>query len=257
MIRLAANNKFAQHEVFNFPVGEMHLRIKETGLCGVHDIFFDFERNDEILELLLLVDTIRNVNKHIGPINLFMPYVPFSRQDRSNESGECFSLRVFAKLINGCGFNKVFIKDPHSDVTAALIDRCIVTTQDEIFQVNFLDKEDFWLISPDAGALKKVNKLYAKLPKCLGVVECSKRRNTVTGKITDTIIHADDLAWKDCYVLDDIADGGSTFIGIAKALKAKRAGKIILMVTHGFFTKGLSVFDGLIDEIYTLRGKIK
>ena len=37
----------------------------------------------------------------------------------------------------------------------------------------------------------------------------------------------------------------------------KEAGKIVLMVTHGFFTKGLKVFDGLIDEIYTRKGKIE
>ena len=28
------------------------------------------------------------------------------------------------------------------------------------------------------------------------------------------------------------------------------------MVTHGKFTKGLEVFKGLIDEIYTNKGKV-
>ena len=62
------------------------------------------------------------------------------------------------------------------------------------------------------------------------------------------------------YIVDDICDGGRTFIEIAKYLKEADSidsSRIHLMVTHGFFTKGLGVFDGLIDHIYTRKGKIK
>lgn len=50
---------------------------------------------------------------------------------------------------------------------------------------------------------------------------------------------------------------GGTFIAIAKELKKHKPKQIVLMITHGFFTKGLEVFDGLIDEIYTRKGKVK
>ena len=59
------------------------------------------------------------------------------------------------------------------------------------------------------------------------------------------------LKGKIAIISDDICDGGMTFIGIAKALRALNCEHIVLYVTHGIFSKGLSVFDGLIDQIFT------
>ena len=42
--------------------------------------------------------------------------------------------------------------------------------------------------------------------------------------------------------MDDICDGGGTFIGLASELMSKNAGAIYLAVTHGIFSNG---FDGL------------
>ena len=52
-------------------------------------------------------------------------------------------------------------------------------------------------------------------------------------------------------ITDDICDGGYTFIKVAEQLKAKGADKVVLFVTHGIFAKGLDVFDGLIDHVFT------
>jgi len=242
------------YEKFYFPVGEMHVKGFKSNPGQYIDIEFNFERNDEIIELLLLVNTI----KHEGcfPGTLYMPYVPFSRQDRINEYGECFSLEVFAELLNSCGFQKVVVTDPHSDVTPALIKNCSIISQEYVFRRYFKGKNEFYLISPDGGSLKKIYKL-AAVVDCYDVIECSKLRNTKTGEITGVKVHFDDFGNKDCYIVDDICDGGRTFIEIAKELQKKKAGRIILMVTHGFFTKGIQVFDGLIDEIYTSNGRIK
>lgn len=82
-----------------------------------------------------------------------------------------------------------------------------------------------------------------------------KKRNVKTGEITETTVHIDDLNGKDCYIVDDICDGGRTFIEIAKVLRRKNSGKIILMVSHGFFTKGKSVILKHIDSIFTQSGR--
>jgi ribose-phosphate pyrophosphokinase len=52
-------------------------------------------------------------------------------------------------------------------------------------------------------------------------------------------------------ITDDICDGGMTFIHVAQRLKALSAERVVLFVTHGIFSKGLGVFDGLIDHFYT------
>jgi ribose-phosphate pyrophosphokinase len=52
-------------------------------------------------------------------------------------------------------------------------------------------------------------------------------------------------------IVDDICDGGRTFIELAKVLRPLTNGSIFLYVTHGIFSQGLDVFKGVIDHIYT------
>jgi ribose-phosphate pyrophosphokinase len=240
------------YEKFNFPVGEMHIKVANLGLEP--KVEMSFERNEEIVELLLINDALSRMDRRIKVLSI--PYVPFGRQDRVAVPGECFSLAVFAQIINQINAENVVVYDPHSDVTTALINNCAVVKQWQIFKPMLEGKSDFLLISPDGGALKKIYELASRV-ECFAVTECSKMRDVKTGTISGVQVHSNDLFKKDCYIVDDICDGGRTFIEIAKVLKEKNCGKIILMVTHGFFTKGLEVFDGLIDEIYTMRGKVK
>ena len=239
---------------FNFPCGEKHVKI----ISFDSSITFEFEKNEDIIELLLLADALKREGNIVA--SLTMPYVPFSRQDRVCNSGEPFSLKVFADLINQMGFDKVIVTDPHSDVVPALINKCVVIPQHEIFQSYFMGTRNPLLICPDGGALKKIYKL-AESPILKAanaeVIECSKIRDTFTGTVTGTKVHATNLRGCDCYIVDDICDGGGTFVSLAKELKKINPGRIILMVTHGFFTKGLQVFDDLIDEIYTRKGRVK
>lgn len=109
--------------------------------------------------------------------------------------------------------------------------------------------KDYLLISPDGGALKKVYKL-AQFLGGQPVIECSKMRDVKTGQLSGFKVFADDLAGKTCVIVDDICDGGGTFLGLAKELKAKNVGKLILVVTHGIFSKGLEELTTVFDEIY-------
>lgn len=52
-----------------------------------------------------------------------------------------------------------------------------------------------------------------------------------------------------CFIVDDICDGGGTFIGTAAMLKSKGAAKVVLIVSHGIFSKGERL-EG-IDEIFS------
>jgi ribose-phosphate pyrophosphokinase len=238
------------------------------------DVFFDFEKNEDIIELLLFCDAAKRAGKFL--VNLHMNYVPFSRQDRTNAVGESFSLHTFATLINSLQFCYVHIMDPHSDVTPALIQNCLIKNQWDLLapliQQNTFGQ--FVLVAPDAGALKKIHKLAQILsmntPRFKGIVESSKIRNTTTGEITGTVVHTSghahilnaDLTFtldpSLVYVIaDDICDGGRTFLELAKVLRAQGAEQVDLYVTHGFFTKGMEVFTGLIDHVYAVNNQSK
>jgi ribose-phosphate pyrophosphokinase len=250
-----------EHKKFNFPAGEMHVQLLPP-FDTIVDAEFVFTKNEDIIELLLFANALKEHHQTLGRLKI--PYVPFGRQDRVASVGECFSLRVFADLINSLNAFEVIVIDPHSDVIPALIKNCTVIHQHEIFDPllnTHFDNDNYLLICPDGGALKKIYKLLPGLAMCDGVIECSKLRNVKTGEITGTRVHTTDhqrLYGSTCVIVDDICDGGRTFIEIAKVLKTQFAVKrVALCVTHGFFTKGLDVFEGLIDDIFTRSGRIK
>lgn len=242
----------------DFPTGEMQINIVNPPSYGqyIQNIEFVFTKNEDIIELLQYCNAATRCGHSFG--RLIIPYVPYSRQDRVNKAGESFSLMVFCDLVNSLGFKEVVVYDPHSDVTAALLKNVSIHPQASIFFGRIKEKKNYVLVSPDAGALKKTYRLSKEL-KCR-VIECSKERDTDTGEISGIRCYGFSPEFdkdKEMIIVDDICDGGRTFIEIAKLLKDLGVKKITLMVTHGFFTKGMRVFDDLIDEIYTKDGRVK
>lgn len=248
---------------FNFPCGEPHVRLEDAELSTSKnvDLVWDYEPAKGIAELftlLLYVDALRRAGQTITSIDI--PYIPCGRQDRVALPGEPLSIAVVASLINNLNVPRITTLDPHSDVTSALIERLHITTQEEFWWLKIRKcmnpNKNVCLISPDAGALKKIYRLAQRVGSCVRVVECSKLRDLNTGALSDFHVNAKSLECLDCVIVDDICDGGGTFIGIAQLLRAKGAKTVTLCVTHGFFTKGLEIFQGHLDAIHTRKGQV-
>lgn len=241
---------------FNFPGGEVHIKIE--GLEGHNgygpvQLTAPLQNSDDIMALLLQTDALRRAG--IKDIHLVMPYIPYARQDRVMVPGEPLSIKVFCDLINSQKYSGVQVWDPHSDVATALLDNCSVIPQHVLLKdVAGEDLHDNTvLVCPDAGARKKIG-LAAKELALTRVLYADKKRDVCTGKILETVISSYPDPWdtiSDHLIVDDIADGGATFIELAKVLRDKGVqGKLSLYVTHGIFSKGLDQFMGLFDYIY-------
>jgi ribose-phosphate pyrophosphokinase len=242
-------------DAFNFPGGECHLKIITDCITDDTHIYAYLDGSDEIMRLLLSVDAIRRVNP-LTRITLTIPYFPYARQDRVCNRGEPLSVKVMAELINSLGCDLVEIFDPHSDVTPALIKNCVITCLTRIIVrselINMLREKKISLLSPDAGAEKKVSQLAKYLSgydRSTDVVLASKVRDTRTGQITSTTVHGD-FDGKDIMIVDDICDGGRTFVELAKVLVSGGAGRLYLYVTHGIFSKGLDELKLYFSNIY-------
>jgi ribose-phosphate pyrophosphokinase len=239
-----------KHFIFNG--GEEHVVIDYVNPNKSVTLRVLLHNSSDILRLLLITDALKRLN--IKTIDLVIPYLPYARQDRVCNPGEAFSVKVMCDLINSQNYNKVTTVDLHSDVPGALLDnhRNVNNISSILYEYFTPEKElkDVILISPDAGSLKKCYK-FAKGWEVSNVIRADKVRDVKTGQVTDTKVYCHDLQGKEVLIVDDICDGGRTFIELAKKLKEKNAGKISLYVTHGIFSKGFGVFDGLIDHIYT------
>ncbi|MGX7667340.1 ribose-phosphate diphosphokinase [Flavobacterium pedocola] len=234
---------------FTFSGGEPHIKIlsaipSATEVTITHRVnsFNDFGL------FCLAVDALRRMG--IKTINAYIPYFPAARQDRVMVAGEPLSVKVYADIINALQLHKVCVFDPHSEVTPAVLDNCVVINNHGfIKEVVEQIGNEILLVSPDGGALKKIYKVSEFLGG-VEVIECSKSRDVKTGKLSGFKVYSEDLQGKDCLIVDDICDGGGTFIGLAEELKRKNAGKLYLAVSHGIFHKG---FDSLkcFDKIFT------
>ncbi|MCX7205961.1 MAG: ribose-phosphate diphosphokinase [Proteobacteria bacterium] len=218
-----------EYKQFQFGAGESHFKILAQTTRHV-DIMFRYAGDQSIIQLLLLNDALKRQGAEL--IDLYIPYFPGARQDRVCNQGEALSVKVYADLINQQNFNQVFIFDPHSDVTAAVLNKVhVVKNHQLIKQVVEEIAEKIVLISPDAGSNKKIFELSVQLGG-LEVIRADKVRDVSNGKIIDTEVYCDDLGGKTCVIIDDICAGGRTFMELAKKLKAKNCGKIILIVSH-------------------------
>ena len=229
-------------EVFKFPAGELHFKGSNllTAEHGLH-IKTDLCNSDEIMLLILIADTYRHLDK-----TLELLYTPYARQDRRTSHYEPFSLRAFARLINSCGFKRVTVYDPHSDVTPALIDNVRVIKRADLLPTPLA--RNIVIVSPDAGAMKANHEVAFKF-NCQHI-SATKIRDVKTGDITGTQVHTDiDLKGRSLMILDDICDGGRTFIELAKVLKKHEPRRLHLHVTVGIFSKGIEVLEEDFDQI--------
>jgi ribose-phosphate pyrophosphokinase len=259
MVELYAYNRSFCEKVdvnfWNFPAGERGVKIVQPETCTNRTKFrlrVNFSSSDDLIDMMLLVDAIRNIEN--SKIELYIPYFPYARQDRVMQEGESHSLRVVANLIKSCNFSKIWVDDPHSDVLAGMFGSGdLEITEQYIYAKELLGgyakNPNTYLVSPDAGALKKIYKVAKHLE--LPVIEANKVRDVSTGNIIRTKVDTLDTGEQvTLIVVDDIIDGGKTYIELAKVLKETYAiRELVLFATHGIFSKGVDVL-ACYDKIY-------
>lgn len=218
-------------------------------------ITWHFESEREIIDLYSFKTLFNLSNTHM---HLHIPYLPYGRQDKGISNETTFNLYVFAELINNLGFFKVTTVDAHS-IMFGLIENCENLSVVGIHEQVINDFRPTYIVFPDKGAMDR----YGKELSHLRTIYCEKTRDQLTGNITGNKVHLpseprhpndpdiDDNAR--LLIIDDICDGGATFIGVAKSIrKMQPKVGIGLFVTHGIFSKGRQhLLDNGIDLIFT------
>jgi len=257
IIYLNGNSEDGIYEQFLYPAGEMQVRLTPKGIEEVEkaeeiQIVARIKNASDIVELRLIVDAIESINS-CPSIIVILPYLPYSRADRRFVNGDCFGLKIFGDLINI--FNRVVTLDVHS----------LGKAQINIY--NFLNVDPYILILeaithfayingaytlnvlyPDKGAMERYG-----LPKMLddniqlNIFNCNKNRDPKNGKLLGFSVPA--LPEYPTIIVDDICDGGGTFLGIANEIPKNIP--LALYVSHGIFSKGFTDLLKHFKMIYT------
>lgn len=258
MIKLYRNGKEHKFEITKFPDGTSQLWKasipKER--TGYFKIDWLWENNEaELFHLLQLVDLIRaSVNEPYLYLNI--PYLPYARQDKEIGNNTTFSLWTFAQILNSANFNIVTSFDVHSKKAEKLIAKFQNLTPEEFHGYTYIKSESNIVFYPDFGAYTRY--AFKEELSLFG----QKTRNQQTGTIEDyRIMNVNVLppiTGKNVFIIDDICDGGATFILAAKELMKYNPSKISLCVSHGIFSKGLDEMkEAGISEFYTTNSLAK
>lgn len=122
-----------------------------------------------------------------------------------------------------------------------------------------IDKEHLMVISPDEGAMSRAVYLANNLSVDMGMFYKRRDYSRVINGRNPIVAHeflGSSVEGKTVLIIDDMIASGESMLDTARALKERKAKKIIICCTFGLFTSGLEKFDefyhkGYIDYVIT------
>lgn len=225
-----------------FPDNQPHVIVEGVRAGDEAEVTCSLTGSVQIMHLLQVANALDHLTARKKL--LIIPYLMAARYDRLMQPGDSFDLEVVAGLINSCHFEKVLLFDVHSEVATRLIKNSVnIKNKQMVEQYRFPNAV---LICPDAGASKKVNEYFSWNENLKDIVYCNKKRELITGKLNLEVPDPEKCEDRNCVIIDDICDGGATFLAIAEQIKPKH---LTLIVTHGIFSKGFAALEKKFNEI--------
>ena len=196
--------------------------------------------------LLCALSAIRRANPRA--LALYLPYFPGARQDHP-EPGTPHTLEIYANALRPYNIKKIVTVDPHSSAVFGVAPNMYVIDPNEILNGRRYNA----IIAPDGGAYGRANAV-ARTLNC-PLVQATKKREQSTGRITKYELDQaaiGEIGVGRYLVVDDICDGGATFLLLAQAFRTPPTVSILdLYVSHGIFSRGLRDLSQVYEKIIT------
>jgi ribose-phosphate pyrophosphokinase len=223
----------------NFADGEISCKIDED--VRGRDVFIVQPTcdpvNESLMELLIMIDSFKRASA--DRITAVIPYFGYARQDRKDEGRVPITAKLVANLLTRAGTDRVLAMDLHAAQIQGFFDIPVdhllaAPVIDAYFKSLNLNEEDFVVVSPDEGSIKRVLKHVSRLGGKLAIVD--KRRNGATTKQANLI--GAPIEGKVALIFDDMISTGSSICGAAEMVAQAGAREIYLAATHGIFCGG-------------------
>lgn len=248
-------------QIIPFPNGEVRYDLSRAVPLYAERIKLTlrFESDAELMQLLMIKKHL-DITHPQTPIDLVMPYIPYSRMDRT-EGIEVFTLKYFAKFINDLNFRHVHVLEPHSNVSLALFDRLMVSSLKDlglvskaIGSVKRQTGQNPVLFYPDAGAVKRYAKEHQGHHRG-EFLYAEKNRDFKTGEILDLQLMGEVSEDRNvALIIDDLSSYGGTFYHSAIALREAGFEHVFLLIAHAenVILDGKLLEEGSpIDHVFT------
>jgi ribose-phosphate pyrophosphokinase len=232
---LETNKGKIQCKTWSFPAGEVGVRLIDPpeGVTQATITLSDNYSSDSIMKIIMLSQAVRDTYGVIP--DLVIPYMPYGRQDKVHVVGEGNSRDAMIKMLTPF-FCHITTEDGHSSFGK----------YDNVTDVEArINTEGYdFVVFPDEGA--RIKYKVTGVETAYGI----KVRDKATGEILEYKLNRSIPEDATVLVVDDICDGGRTFIELAKLLPHKRD----LQVTHGIFSRGIELIEALYCNVLYRNG---
>nr|WP_041750159.1 ribose-phosphate pyrophosphokinase [Buchnera aphidicola] len=238
--------------VSRFSDGEISVQIHEN-IRG-SDVFLIQSTcspaNDNLMELIIMIDALRRSSAK--RITAVIPYFGYARQDRRISSTRVpITAKVIANFLSNAGVDRILTVDLHSEQIQGFFDipidnifGSLILLQDMLIK-KFINPI---IVSPDIGGIIRARTI-AKLLFDTDMAIIDKRRPKPN--ISQVMNIIGNIKNRDCILIDDMIDTGSTLCQAAHALKKNGAHRVFAYAIHPILSGNASenLKKSEIDEI--------
>lgn len=244
------------YQLIRLPDGEVHVKLDELDRKEEVDIVCRIRNAEELFILMQISDILNRQGVIVNKMTI--TYLMGSRYDRVISWQDSYSLEIVSKVIKSFHPLSICTVDQHSIVTEHLLNSYSTLSQFEVVNSMIYD-QGMTICFPDKGAYNRYNYAYGNIKvgelteDTEAVILCNKVRDAQTGALTGFEIDKIEGEYKEgapICVVDDLCDGGGTFIGVINELRKLNPGKIVLVVTHAIQEEGIKRVAKEYDEVY-------
>jgi len=239
---------------------------KGRPLCSVrgrdvyvaHSLYGDAgERaGEKLCKLLFFIGALKDGGA--ARVTALAPYLAFARKDRKTQPRDPVTTRYVAQLFEAVGADGVVTLDVHNLAAFQNAFRRGAENLEarNLFVAHFaplLQGAEVAVVSPDAGGIKRAERLRTRLAEWLGrpiaaaFMEKYRSLGVVSGDLA-----AGELAGRTAIVVDDLVGSGTTLARAALACRRLGASRVYACASHGLFVGeaatqlALPELDGLV-----------
>lgn len=201
-------------------------------------------------------------------INVIMPFLYESRQHKRTHRESLDCAMALEELVH-MGVSNITTFDAHdprvqNSIPLSGLDNFMPTYQfvKALFNHDHslkIDKDHLMVISPDEGAMNRAVYLANNLGVDMGMFYKRRDYSRVIGGRNPIVAHeflGSSVEGKTVIIVDDMISSGESMLDTARALKERKAAKVVVCCTFGLFTSGFDKFDefyekGYIDSVVT------
>ena len=189
--------------------------------------------NEHLMELFLVIDALRRASAE--RITAVIPYFGYARQDRKDQGRVALSAKLIANLIAQAGADRVLTVDLHAGQIQGFFDIPVdhlSATPILVEHVKNMNRENYIVVSPDVGNVKRARAYAQRLGTGLAIVD-KRRPQPNVAEVMNIIGNIDGY---NVFMFDDMIDTAGTIVNASIALKERGARDIYACCTHPVFS---------------------